>query len=962
MVTHDEDAVVQAPPPAVTPQEAAAIARELFAVDGEARSLGSNQDLNFVLRGAGEPTLLKIANPDTTAAELEAQSRAARIVGDTTSIRVPLARELTDGGTVRPVEVAGQTMHARLLDFLEGRTLSGSGYLPPRSVRAMGRLAADFDIALADFADPGAERASQWDLRRTPSVMAELLPSIDDPALRARLETALSAAWRAVEGVADDLPLQVIHGDLTDDNVVAGDARTRIPDGVIDLGDLNRSWRVGELAITLSSLLHHDGVDLVAALEAARAYHDRARLTAAEADAVWPLVVARAVVLVASAHHVLRTDPGNDYAAENLVHEQAILEAATAVPLAVAGRLVRTALGFPARVLALPSGHGSLVRDAAAATTLDLSAASPLLDEGRWLAPDIEATLTAAALRDGGIVLTRFGEARLTRSRPHSLDAPANVATGVDVTVDAPTDLVAPWDGDLAATADGWELRAPGLQLRVTGSDPVRGDGPIRRGATIASLRGTARVAVSAADVDPPAFVTAALRDAWRAAIADPTPLLIGEERPSPDEDAAELLARRAATLAGVQEHYFDAPPVIARGWREHLVDTDGRVYLDTLNNVTSIGHAHPRLVEAIAAQWRLINTNSRFHYPAIVEFAERLAALLPDGLDRVFLVNSGSEAVDLALRLAQAHTGRPDIVALREAYHGWTYLADAVSTSVADNPHALATRPPWVHTVAAPNTYRGAHSDDPSAYARDAVTEVDRLAAEGTPPGAFIAESIAGNSGGIVFPDGYLSAVYAAVRSHGGVAVADEVQVGYGRLGEWFWGFEQQGVVPDIVAVAKAMGNGHPLGAVITSREIAESYRTSGYFFSSAGGSPVSSVAGMTVLDVIRDEHLQENARDVGAYLKGRIEQLAQRHPLIGTVHGFGLYLGPELVRDPATREPAGEEAAAISERLRLLGVIAQPTGDHGNVLKIKPPLCITRESADALVDALDRVLTTGW
>ncbi|MBN9173115.1 MAG: phosphotransferase, partial [Microbacterium sp.] len=344
-MTHDEDAVVQAPPPAVTPQEAAAIARELFAVDGEARSLGSNQDLNFVLRGAGEPTLLKIANPDTTAAELEAQSRAARIVGETTSIRVPLARELTDGGTVRPVEVEGQTMHARLLDFLEGRTLSGSDYLPPRSVRALGRLAADFDLALADFADPGAERASQWDLRRTPSVMAELLPSIDDPALRARLETALSAAWRAVEGVADDLPLQVIHGDLTDDNVVAGDARTRIPDGVIDLGDLNRSWRVGELAITLSSLLHHDGVDLVAALEAARAYHDRAPLTAAEADAVWPLVVARAVVLVASAHHVLRTDPGNDYAAENLVHEQAILEAATAVPLAVAGRLVRTALG-----------------------------------------------------------------------------------------------------------------------------------------------------------------------------------------------------------------------------------------------------------------------------------------------------------------------------------------------------------------------------------------------------------------------------------------------------------------------------------------------------------------------------------------------------------------------------------------------------------------------------------------
>jgi 4-aminobutyrate aminotransferase-like enzyme len=210
--------------------------------------------------------------------------------------------------------------------------------------------------------------------------------------------------------------------------------------------------------------------------------------------------------------------------------------------------------------------------------------------------------------------------------------------------------------------------------------------------------------------------------------------------------------------------------------------------------------------------------------------------------------------------------------------------------------------------------------------------------------------------------PDGYLAAVYAEVRRHGGLAIADEIQVGYGRLGHWFWGFEQQGVVPDVVTVAKAMGNGYPLGAVVTSRAIAARYGDAGYFFSSTGGSPVSSVVGLTVLDVIRDEDLQANAARVGAHLKARLEALAVRHQLIGAVHGSGLYLGVEFVRDRATLEPATEETAAICDRMLGLGVVIQPTSDRMCVLKIKPPLCLDVAGADFFADALDRVLTEGW
>lgn len=988
-----ETALVQPAPPEIDEATAAAIAQEGWNVSGRARALGSHQDRNFLVEPDGGPrVLLKIANPSVTALELEAQSAAAARIGGA-GVRAPRALPLADGGTVRPVTVSGVTMQARLLEFLEGETLEG--YLSPAAVTAIGTLAATVDVALADLDAPGAERVHQWDLREAPRVLDELLPYIDDDDLRVELASAASTAWDAVGAVAERLPVQFIHGDLTDDNVVTADPLTRVPDGVIDLGDLNRTWTVGELAITVSSLLHHDGMDLPAATRAITAYHEVRPLSADEADALWPLVVVRGAVLVASAHHVLATDPGNLYAAENLEHEREIFAQATSVPLAVATALVRAATGHAVAPLTLPPAASLLPSLATAGVqTADFSPTSPLLHEGRWLAASAEDDVFAALLTAPGAgsdaatpnpvaaVAARFGEARLTRSRPEDAHEPANTALGLELRFPAPHSaadthtVAAPWAGTVWPTAHGLELRSDAVTLLLEGCRATAADGArVAPGELLAHTDTSLWVQVVAPGVKPPRFVPASLASAWHSVTADPSALVPGIA-PLPhdpphdamhgamhDADAAALLVRRDRVFADVQEHYFDDPPVMVRGWREHLVDAHGRVYLDTLNNVTSVGHAHPRLVAAVTAQWQLLNTNSRFHYPAVVEFSERLAALAPAPLDTVFLVNSGSEAVDLALRLGQAWSGRRDVLAVREAYHGWTYLTDAVSTSIADNPAALETRPEWVHTVPAPNPFRGAHAGgDEGQYARDAVAEVHRLAEAGTPLGAFLAESVFGNAGGVALPDGYLDAVYTAVRAHGGLAIADEVQVGYGRLGEWFWGFEQQGVVPDIIAVAKAMGSGHPLGAVITTREIAERYRAGGYFFSSAGGSPVSSVVGLTVLDIIRDEGLQQNARETGGYLKERLEDLGRRHPILAAVHGAGFYLGPEFVRDRATWEPATAETAAICARLRELGVIAQPTGDHQNILKIKPPMCFTRESADSFVAALDRVLTTGW
>jgi len=572
----------------------------------------------------------------------------------------------------------------------------------------------------------------------------------------------------------------------------------------------------------------------------------------------------------------------------------------------------------------LPTASGEVVALGRVAV-LDLSAQSDAVDEGAWLEPGLEDRLAQALLAEGyDAVATRFGEARLTGSRVLADHSPATVATGIDLWTAAPVEFPA----GLTVTGEGNRVH---VSLPVPGSPAV------------------------------PPLVRPEYAKGWLALVADPAPLLGLPTATRPDE--GDLLKRRAASFAAVQEHYYADPPRIERGWRHHLTATDGRVYLDMVNNVAVLGHSHPRVEAAVARQLRRLNTNSRFNYASVVEFSERLAGLLPAPLDTVFGVNSGSEAVDLALRLALVATGHRDVVAVREAYHGWTYASDAVSTSTADNPNALATRPPWVHAVDAPNSYRGRYRGSEAVrYSADAVLLIGELAGRGRPPAAFLAEPFYGNAGGMPLPDGYLAAVYAEVRRHGGLAIADEIQVGYGRLGRWFWGFEQQGVVPDVVTVAKATGNGYPLGAVVTSRAIAERYRDAGYFFSSTGGSPVASVVGLTVLDVIQDEGLQANAARVGAHLKARLEDLAVRHALIGAVHGSGLYLGVEFVRDHGTLEPAPEETMAICDRMLELGVIIQPTSDRMCVLKIKPPLCLDVAGADFFADALDRVLAEGW
>ena len=962
MTTFDFFESAELPVPAITEDQAARIAATYFGLSATVTALGSQQDANFLLRTvAGEPIgVLKIANPVFTRAELEAQDAAAAFIDAAEGIRTA-----TNVAAEGIVEIdSGATLFARIIRFLPGGTtnLAGQDYVRPAQVAALGDLAGRTCRALAGFDHPGVDRVLQWDLRHAMRTVEVLAAHVPDAHRREVIESVAAAAWRIVSGLADDLPVQVIHGDITGDNVVCSESG--LPDGLIDFGDLMRSWTVAELAVAVATLLRHDGCEPAATLPAIRAFHAVRPLSPAEVDALWPLVVMRSAALVVSGIHQSSIDADNDYATSALDHEWRIFQRANDIPIPVMTAQIRYALGVAHRTE--PITGRLLDGDTGEILVLDLSVDADALDGGAWLAPDREARLAADALAAGAeAVATVFGQARLTRSATLSSTSPATVATGIELWAAQPLTLMAPWAGTVTVTEGFVTVTGMPGTLELRGSvHAATGTHSAEAGGALATVDGPVWIQLrrpGAAAV--PDFVRPEYAAGWLAQVSDPGPLLGLPSAAGLVDDSAELRQRRERAFAEVQEHYYEHPPRIERGWREHLIGVDGRTYLDMVNNVAVLGHGHPQLADAVARQWRRLNTNSRFNYGVVVEFSERLAATLPDPLDTVFLVNSGSEADDLALRLAMAATGRHDIVAVAEAYHGWTYATDAISTSIADNPNALSTRPPWVHTVPSPNSYRGEHRGiDAQRYAPEAVTIIEDLVAQGKPPAAFICEPFYGNAGGMALPDGYLKAVYAAVRAAGGVAIADEVQVGYGRTGRWWWAFEQQGVVPDIVCVAKAMGNGQPLGAVITTKAIADAYRNCGYFFSSAGGSPVSCVVGLTVLDVIESEGLQENALTVGDHIVARINKLATRHPLIGTVHGSGLYMGVELVRDRTTLEPATAETAAICDRMRELGVIVQATGDRQNVLKMKPPMCITLDSADFFVDMLDRVLTTGW
>jgi 4-aminobutyrate aminotransferase-like enzyme/Ser/Thr protein kinase RdoA (MazF antagonist) len=957
---------MEIPSPALSLDRAAAILAERYGRSGPMRSLGSHQDQNVMVDDAAGRFILKISNPGFSHEGLLAQNAAMLHLAERdVPFRAPVPLPDTDGALIGQVTDGGATYDVRLVTFLEGRPLADFDHLAPPVVQRQGWLAGAAAVALADFDHPGLDRTLQWDVRHASDVVAAFGPSIPDAAARADIEQQMARAQQAIDVLAPRLRVAVCHADATDVNVVASvnAAGQPWPDGLIDFGDILRTWLAADVAVAGGSLIGHDTDDALGVMvNVLRGYHSACPLNADEVAALWPLVIARAASNVASSEHQARLEPDDEYVQGSVLDDWRIWNAVRSVPWRAAHGELAAAVGMPRPSLPPPPAPAApLIVMPDDAPSVDQAVTADTFEPEAWnLADGVRRQLV------DGCGTGRYGEGRLAPVGDGGVSSGLELFAPAGTTVHAPaTCSIHRVDNTLClALDDTWRLYLGGIEPSDALASEVKA-GDLLGTVADASDPAPALTVQLVADAEQRPPLVARREAGWRHATADPAQWWAGKPVPGVTSGSSDLLTRRDAVMAPAQEFYYDHPPQIERGRRHHMFDTDGRRYVDMVNNVTILGHSHPAVERAVSRQLRLINTNSRFHYAAMVEYSERLAALLPDPLDTVFLVSTGSEANEVALRLMRAATGSRDILAVRSAYHGWTTGTDEVTTAINDNPRAAETRPPWVHVVESPNPYRGPHrgADAGARYAADVDRALAKIADAGGQVSGFIAEPVYGNAGGVLLPDGYLKAAYASVRAAGGICVADEVQVGYGRLGDYFWGFEQQQVVPDIVTMAKCTGNGIPVGAVVTTREIAETLRQrEGSFFSSMGGSPVGSEAALATLEVIESEGLQANAAVVGQHIADRVNALAEEHPIIGTVHGLGLYRGIELVRDRHTLEPATEEALAICERMRELGIIVQPTSDYMNVLKIKPPLCIDREAADTFVDALEITLRRGW
>lgn len=999
--------------PRFTSEQAAALAKRLYRLEGVLTELPSERDQNFLVRTSnGEQYVLKVANRAAEREVLECQNvvmAALRAEG----IPCPHVLPTVDGQTLgEATDARGRPYLVRLVTFLPGTPLALVRPQTPTLWRQVGSLFGRIDRVLASLSCPALVRELDWDLQGAEGVISRCSRYLSDPEQRALIRSYGDLFAQ----VADKLPglrRSLIHNDGNDYNVLVGPpAWERELVGVLDFGDMVVTHTVAEVAVAAAYAMVHSKDPVGAAAEVAAGYHTVFPLQEDELEVLYPLMCMRLCLSACLAARQRRLVPDNDYLS---ISEQGVWETLQRLR-PVPPRLVHYRLRPACGLVPCPNGAkvgewltkkshalGPVLRPALMrnAVVFDFgvggcdAGSPPQWQDVRALSKSVSDKIAAT---DAKVGVGRYNEARPFYTSPlFAGSEPRTVHLGVDLFVRAGEPVYAPLAGTVLSVQDncGPQNYGPTVILRHGATDQVpefftlyghlsrktlqaiAPGMPVAQGDLIGWVGTSAEnggwpphVHVQViADLlgyqgDFPGVAPPGQREAWLSICPDPTPLLGGTPPCAAAEQQRtvdELLSKRRRFFSPVLSLAYRRPLHLVRGYMQFLYDDEGRPYLDAVNNVPHVGHSHPKVVEAAHRQMALLNTNTRYLHSMLVEYAERLTATLPEPLRVCFLVCSGSEANELALRLARAFTGGKDVIVVDGAYHGNTTSLIDISPYKFQGPGGQGA-PPHVHVVPTPDVYRGLYRKGMpelgKRYASHVQQAVAAVATRGLPPTTFICESLMGCAGQIVLPEGFLAEAYKAVHEGGGVCIADEVQVGFGRVGTHFWGFQTQGVVPDIVTLGKPIGNGFPLAAVIATPEIAGAFATGMEYFNTFGGNPVACAVGLAVLEVIAEERLQENALRVGTYLKGALTDLMARHAIIGDVRGEGLFLGVELVVDRETLTPAREHAAYVVERMKDVGVLIGRDGPFANVLKIKPPLVFTTQDAERLVAALDQVL----
>ena len=1009
------------PRPQIDSAGAARLAAEHFGLRGSATELPSERDRNFLIETeTGERAVLKIANEAEDRSVLDLQHAALeRIMAADPSSRVPHVIRTTDHRDLVTAELAGTRHLVRMLNWVPGEPLAE---VRPKTIahfRSLGELLGRIDAALAGFDHPAAHRTLKWDLAQAGWILGQL-DAIGDAGRRGLVERMFRLYQHQVQPVWGSLPAQIIYNDANDYNILVASEADTSPAavGAIDFGDMVRTARVAEIGIAAAYAML-GAPDPIAVAGAIAAGYDAVNpLGDDELSAIFPLIAARLCVSVVNSALQQRAMPDNSYLTISEAPAWDLLRRLADIHPRLAHYRLRDACGrdpVPAAarvsrwieanreqlypVIPVPGDGGRPVR-------IDLSVGSSFIDDLRLLAdePRLSAKIDAfLADRGARVGIGEYNEPRLVYTteqfRVEGIEGAEwrTIHIGLDLFAQPGTPVRTPLAGKVHSVRNN---AAPGDYGPTVIVEHALRDGegdfqaytlyghldletlrdvspgqPLAAGAVVGRLGAAAvnggwsphvhfQLIVDLLDRtgEFPGVARPAERQVWTGLSPDPHRLAGAPDLGDRDAlTAAGILERRRELTGPNLSIAYQRPLHIVRGWMQHLYDAEGRRFLDAVNNVPHVGHSHPAVTRAGQRQMAVLNTNTRYLHESVVRYAGRLAATLPDPLRVCFFVNSGSEANELALRMAWTHTGRRGTIVVDGAYHGNT------STLVELSPYKCEAAggrglAGYARKVPLPDPYRGLYPGTGASVGASYAAHVDgaiaALAAAGHPLGAFLCESILSCGGQIVLPPGYLEQVYGRVRAAGGVAIADEVQVGFGRVGTHFWGFETQRVVPDIVVMGKPAGNGHPLGIVVTSAAIARSFANGMEYFSTFGGNPVSSAIGLAVLDVIDRERLQWRALETGNYLLARLADVMTRHPAIGDVRGLGLFIGIEFVANRDTKLPDAPAAAYVVNRMRDKGVLLSTDGPDHNVIKIKPPMVFGPADADQLLEALEAVL----
>lgn len=990
--------------------EAQTILDEYYTIQADTiTELSAELDRNFYVQAAdGSEYILKVAHASLSPQILDLQNSALKHLAQTLDIFPKIILSKNHDDTCVIASQSGDSYTVRVLNYLQGMPLVDFRPNTDALLADIGHQLGKLSDAMQTFTHTEQRLDYRWNVLNFLDVMHYMDGMADDK--QAIIHHFVELYSEVVAPKLDSLRHSFIYNDANDHNILvqAQSLEDYRVSGMIDFGDMVYSPTIMELAVNLAYVMMNKQHPLHSAKQVIQSYHKQFPLTEDEIFVLFPLVCARLCMSVCISWYQQKQEPDNAHLSISETDAWDLLHTLHSVHPNYAYYMFRSACNIPPcpqtqpiiDYLSAQKFHPILNYQLTPENTdiLDLTIGSTELGNVDDFADTPYITARIFERLGNNIGIGRYNEARpIYLGDMFDIDHHERRAVhiGLDLFTYAQTPIYAPLAGTVysvqenvgdkdygptlilkhqpmpditfytlyghldASVLDMWDegdAISAGDKIALIGDFPRNGNWTphvhfqvitdmLNNHGEFAGVTGTR------------------YRDVWLSLSPNPNLILKIPQQTEPDNASnhEQIIEARKKHLNPSMSISYHDPIKIERGYMHHLYDENGHAYLDCVNNVPHVGHSNPRVVKAGQRQMAVLNTNTRYLHDTIVEFSERLCAKLPDPLSVCFFVNSGSEANELAIRLARTYTGTTDFIVTDHAYHGNTSALIDLSPYKFNGLGGMG-KPDHVQIATIPDGYRGEKrgfsSEVGRYYAQSVQGAINNITENGRRVAGFFSEGILGTGGQLPLPDDYLKTAYAMVRNAGGLCIADEVQVGLGRVGRHFWAFELQDVSPDIVTIGKPLGNGHPLAAVITTREIADAFNNGMEYFNTFAGNPVSCAIGLEVLNIIEDNNLQQNALEVGNYWMDCLRQLQPQYPIIGHVRGSGLFMGIELIRDTDNLEPAPEETRYIIERMKKRGFLLSSEGYLHNVIKIKPPIIFTKAHVDLFMSEFETVL----